>query len=443
MDYSQKLQKVAVLGAAGKMGSGITLLTLLEMANQLLKSENKNKSFVLYAIDISEDALTGLHKYLRSQVLKAAEKKTVWLRKVYADRKDLIENEEIINQYVSDVLGIIRPVNTLEAAFDVNLVFEAISEDIHIKSKILKTISDSNKNQPWFFSNTSSIPISELNKSAGLGGRIIGFHFYNPPAVQKLVELISSDSTHEDLKKFSLEYAKSLGKKIIPSNDVAGFIGNGHFMRDALYGISQAEKLSGEMELPEAIFAINKISQDYLVRPMGIFQLLDYVGLDVCQLIMKVMNPHFPNENIHSQLLDKMNELGVKGGQNSDGSQKDGFLKYEKNQPVAVYNLETGTYTPLETFKDKLENYLGSFPAGIKPWKSVVGSPDKENILKNLFSEMRNMQSKGAILAVEYFNNSGKIAKQLVDQKIAYSADDVNAVLMNGFYHAYGPINNY
>jgi 3-hydroxyacyl-CoA dehydrogenase len=443
MDYTQKLQKVAVLGAAGKMGSGITLLTLLEMANLLLKPENKNKSFVLYAIDISEDALTGLQKYIRTQVLKAAEKKTVWLRKVYTDRKDLIENEEIINQYVSDVLGILRPVKTLEAAFDVNLIFEAISEDVHVKTRILKIISDSNKNQPWFFSNTSSIPIRELDKSAGLGGRIIGFHFYNPPAVQKLVELISSDNTLDELKKFSMEYAKNIGKKIIPSHDVAGFIGNGHFMRDALYGISQAEELAREMKLPEAIFAINKISQDYLVRPMGIFQLMDYVGLDVCQLIMRVMNPHFPNENIHSQLLDKMNELGIKGGQNSDGSQKDGFLKYEKNQPVAVYNLETGTYTPLETFKDKLEKFFGSLPAGLKPWKSVVGSPDKEKMLKNLFSEMRGMQSKGTILAVEYFNNSGKIAKQLVDQKIAYSAEDVNAVLMNGFYHAYGPINNY
>jgi 3-hydroxyacyl-CoA dehydrogenase len=201
--------------------------------------------------------------------------------------------------------------------------------------------------------------------------------------------------------------------------------------------------LSGEMVLPEAIFAINKISQDYLVRPMGIFQLMDYVGLDVCQLIMKVMNPHFPNENIHSQLLDKMNELGVKGGQNSDGSQKDGFLKYEKNQPVAVYDLETGTYISVETFSDKLENYLGSLPAGFKPWKAVVGNPDKENMLKSLFSEMRGMQSKGARLAIEYFNNSRRIATQLVDEKIAYSADDVNAVLINGFYHAYGPVNNY
>ena len=75
MKYDERLQQVSVLGAAGKMGSGILLLTAVEMADLSLKPENKNKTFVLNAIDLSDEGLAGLMDYLRAQVLKIAEKK--------------------------------------------------------------------------------------------------------------------------------------------------------------------------------------------------------------------------------------------------------------------------------------------------------------------------------------------------------------------------------
>ena len=96
-------------------------------------------------------------------------------------------------------------------------------------------------------------------------------------------------------------------------------------MRDALHGIQTAQELAQNMPLPEAIYLVNKVSQDYLVRPMGIFQLIDYVGVDVVRFIMSVMNPYLEDENLHSDLLDNLFDLGVKGGQYSSGSQKDGF----------------------------------------------------------------------------------------------------------------------
>src|SRR5512145_1758412 len=129
LSYPERLQNVTVLGAAGKMGSGILLLNALEMADLSLKPENRDKEFVLYAMDISQKALGGLICYIRGQVLKAAEKKAVQLRKVYADRRDLIENSEIIEQYINDVMMIIRPVTTLESAYGSNLIFEAASEN--------------------------------------------------------------------------------------------------------------------------------------------------------------------------------------------------------------------------------------------------------------------------------------------------------------------------
>ena len=130
MDYAGRLENVTVLGAAGKMGSGILLLTAMEMADLSLKPENKDRQFVLNAMDVSDQALAGLMKFLQAQVRKAAEKKTVALRKMYADRADLIENYEIIDQYIFDVLGIVRPTTSLEAAYQSTMIFEAIKEDL-------------------------------------------------------------------------------------------------------------------------------------------------------------------------------------------------------------------------------------------------------------------------------------------------------------------------
>jgi 3-hydroxyacyl-CoA dehydrogenase len=195
MDYSERLENVAVLGAAGKMGSGIVLLVAMEMADVSLKPENRSRRRVLHAVDVSHEALGGLMKYLREQVLKAAEKKIVALRKVYADRADLVENGDIVRQYVTDVLDVVRPTTMLAAAAEANIIFEAAPEDLALKLKLFAPTATDNPRQPWVFTNTSSIPIEEIDEKAKLGGRIMGFHFYNPPAVQRLVELIRSRTT--------------------------------------------------------------------------------------------------------------------------------------------------------------------------------------------------------------------------------------------------------
>ncbi len=442
MTYEERLQNVTVLGAAGKMGSGILLLTALEMADLMLKPENKDKTFVLNAMDLSDEGLAGLVKYLRSQVLKIAEKKTVALRKFYHDRRDLIENSDIIEQYIIDVVSIVRPTTRIESAYESTLIFEAVSENKDLKVKIFRQIDENNDHNPWYFTNTSSVPINILDNEAKLNGRVIGFHFYNPPAVQKLVELIWTDSTLPEAKEFAYEYAKNLGKVVVPSNDFAGFIGNGHFMRDALHAITEAEKLSAEMSLSEAIYMVNKVSQDFLVRPMGIFQLIDYVGVDVVRFIMRVMNPFLENENLHSPLLDKLFNDGIKGGQNSDGSQKDGFLKYEKGRPVAVVDPENGQYIGFDNFA-KINEMIGASPDEGIVWKSVVRMKNKDEVLQKFYTDMKALKSLGAKLAMDYGRRSNAIGKALVNDKVAHNEEDVNTVLLTGFFHAYGPINNY
>jgi 3-hydroxyacyl-CoA dehydrogenase len=437
------LENVSVLGAAGKMGSGIVLLTALEMADLALDPQNKGRTFVLNAVDVSSPALGGLMRYLRSQALKAAEKKVNQLRKAYESREDLVENEDVIRQYIDDVVSVVRPTTSLGAAYESTLVFEAINENPELKVKILSQIKENNKRDPWFLTNTSSIPIHELDEKVGLGGRIVGFHFYNPPAVQKLVEVIKAGSTAPELADFALQYAKRLRKTVVPSCDVAGFIGNGHFMRDALHAIAEVERLTAALGFVDAVYMVNKVSQDFLIRPMGIFQLVDYVGLDVCQFILRVMNDRLTNVVLHSRLLDEAIAKGVKGGQFADGSQKDGFLKYEKGRPSGVYDPEKGAYVPIAEIAGRSDPKLGPLPSSAKPWKAVVGAPEKAALLEAHFKELRTMKTLGAELAMSYGRASKAIGQGLVEEGVAASEEDVNTVLLTGFYHAYGPINPY
>jgi 3-hydroxyacyl-CoA dehydrogenase len=343
----------------------------------------------------------------------------------------------------TDVMTLIRPVTTIESAYEANIIFEAASENPDLKIKLFSQINQNSKTEPWFFTNTSSIPIGYLDKEAGLEGRILGVHFYNPPAVQKLVEVIRAENSKPELSEFVTQFIRSMRKVEVPSHDVAGFIGNGHFMRDALHGISQLEKLQGKYSFAEAVYMINKVSQDFMIRPMGIFQLIDYVGVDVCQFIMKVMNPYVDKENIHSPLLDRMMDLGVKGGQNFDGSQKDGFLKYEKGRPAAIYDIDQRVYVPMIDFAEKCDAALGNLPEGHAPWKAVVGDRNKDAVFTAYFNHMKSAGTLGANLALDYLKRSKEIGENLVADKVAFNANDVNTVLLTGFFHAYGPINEY
>jgi 3-hydroxyacyl-CoA dehydrogenase len=443
MTYDEKLQNVSVLGAAGKMGSGILLLTAVEMTNLSFKPQNKGKTFVINAIDLSDEGLAGIMPYINGQVRKIAEKQTVWLRSVYEDRADLIENSEIIDQYIFDVMNVIRPTTAMEVAYRSGLIFEAVSENPDLKVKILSQIDKNNPNKPWYFTNTSSVPIKLIEEKANLKGRILGFHFYNPPAVQKLVELITTKNTDPIMVDFAYGYAKGIRKIIVPSNDIAGFIGNGHFIRDGLHGINEAKALTAKYTWPEAVYMINKVSQDYLVRPMGIFQLMDYVGVDVMKYILTVMDPYMPDEDLHSDILNRVIELGITGGQLSSGAQKDGFLKYERDQAIAAFDPDTKSYVNFTDFAEKCDDALGKMPDGFMSWKAVIRKKNKDEIFTAFFTNMKAMNSLGAKLGLKYGACSNAIGQKLVADGVAASSDDVNTVMLTGFFHAFGPVNKY
>ncbi|MHC4943853.1 MAG: 3-hydroxyacyl-CoA dehydrogenase family protein [Planctomycetota bacterium] len=444
MNLSERLENVAIIGAAGKMGSGIALLLAKELARMGLE-EGKGKVYRLVLVDVSEAALHGLIKYLRSQMLKIAEKSVAQLRGLYKERGDLVENSDMINEFISDALSVVRPSTDINSAAGARLVFEAVFENEDLKIQLLSKARDLVDPDAWFMTNTSSIPIDGLDKKLELGGRIVGYHFYNPPAVQKLLELITSDSTLPALKEAGEELAKRLGKKVIPANDIAGFIGNGHFTRDGLHAINTANDLRGGGEWSAALYKMNRVSQDWLLRPMGIFQLIDYVGVDVFQLILKVMDKYLPGQGLQSDFIDALVEKKILGGQNHDGSQKDGILKYEKGRPSAVYEPTKADYVPFDPkgWSGKADGELGDLPEGFRPWKALLMDVKKEKALEEHFAALKSSDSEGARLGMDYLNASKTIGEKLVADGVANKADDVNGVLMNGFFHLYGPINDY
>jgi 3-hydroxyacyl-CoA dehydrogenase len=444
MTLDDRLQNVAIIGAAGKMGSGIGILIAQEMAKLKKKIENKDKIYRLNLIDISENALDGLRGYMKAQLTKAAEKSTVILRKLYEDRKDLIENAQIISTFVDDASAVLNFSTDLNMAKDAHLVFEAIVEDEKVKIKVYKKLKKITADETFFLTNTSSIPISYIDEKAGLGGRLIGYHFYNPPVVQRLVEVINAKSTVQELKDVGSELGKRLRKKLVPANDITGFIGNGHFMRDGLYAISEVERLKGRFRYPGALYVMNKITQDFLVRPMGIFQLIDYVGIDIFQCILKVMRTHLGDKTLKSKLIDKMVKLGVLGGQYSDGSQNDGFLKYEKNRPVGIFSIRKQEYFMIgDQWKKNIESKIGALPEGHASWRALLMNPKKEDALVRYFDSLKKMNTLGSELAINFLKKTKQIGEKLVNDGVASSADDVNAVLTNGFYWLYGPVNDY
>jgi len=156
-----------------------------------------------------------------------------------------------------------------------------------------------------------------------------------------------------------------------------------------------------------------------------------------------VMKPYFPKEKLRSPLLDQLIDLGVRGGQNADGSQKNGFFKYEKNRLAGIFDPERQAYVPLTEIQAGCDGRLGPLPKSAISWKAAVAHPDKENRLGAHFAELQQMESVGASLAKRYCARSRAIGNKLVADGVARCEADVNTVLLTGFFHAYGPINPY
>jgi 3-hydroxyacyl-CoA dehydrogenase len=438
------LSHCGVIGAAGKMGRGIALILLIQMACNEAKSNSRlgTGKFRLVLIDNDTKQLDTLKGYLRTHLLRFAEKNINKLRLFFAENSSLVSNKEMIDHFVNGACDMIYLSSSIEEARNLPYIFEAIVEDKEIKCQIFQKI-DSLCDQPtYYFSNTSSIPISALNEQANLNGRIIGFHFYNPPAVQKLVEIIPLKDGDPNLYKTALTIASQLEKTVVISKDVAGFIGNGHFIREIAVATQMTLKLAQSYPLPQAIYMINRVTGDFLLRPMGIFQLLDYVGLDVAQKIGKIMNFYQVIPDKDNSLIDLLVADGHPGGQFPDGKQKDGFFSYTKHTITGIYVPKEKHYDDISSssWQQQGDEALGKIPDAFITWSKLSRMPNAQQQINDYLLELASSKSLGCNLANEFLEKSHEIVKKLVDDKIASSLSDVETILKQGFYHLYAPI---
>ena len=441
MNLTEKFTNVSILGAAGKMGSGITVLNALHVSNLMFLPENKGKSFVINAVDQSFELLEKLRIYAKAQVQSYGEKNINRLRSYYAENDMLIENLDIVRQFIQDVLGVIRFTTTVETSFHSHLIFEAITENLDVKAQMLGLIKRNSLVEPLFLTNTSSIPIRVINEKANLGGDIIGCHFYNPPVVQKLIEVIEIDNGNSDLKEVVSSLAGSQRKTLIPSNDVAGFIGNGVFIREMQYALECLNDLSSATSYAEAVLTIDTITRELLLRPMGIFQLIDYVGIDVCSFISGVMDSYL-DETIDSSGLDRLLSQDINGGQLSSGVQRDGFFKYEKGKITAVLEFSTNTYIESDRLAGKVKDSYGDFIPEYS-WKQLSRDRSKDTKIADHFAKLRKQDSTGCRIAHNYLDTLKGIGRDIVEKGVTDKKEDINSVMILGFYQLYGPINNH
>lgn len=428
------------MGAAGKMGCGISVLLAQEMARLKSRQENRGKTYRLTLIDVRREVLEELLRYIEIQSARQANRNIQALRPLYQGHVGVEADEQVARAFVADTLSVIRTATDCREARNSRLVFEAVPETERLKIEALRQLKETCPEDTVFLSNTSSIPIQFLDREAGLDGRILGFHFYNPPVMQELVELISARTTRTELSDLAREIGRRLGKRLVPSRDIAGFIGNGHFVRDALYAVREVERLGDRFDDFEAIYALDRVSREGLLRPMGSFQLMDYVGIDVFSSILSVMTRHVAGETFKADLIDRMVSKGALGGQHVDGSQKDGFFRYEGRQPVSVYAPDRESYVPLRAL-GQVDDALGALAEA--RWKDLRTDTERARTLGDHFARLAASDTLGGRLTIAYLNESRRIGKKLASDGIAESPEDVNTVLTSGFHHLYGPFNEY
>lgn len=281
------MKKIAVIGA-GTMGNGIAHVFA-------------QHGFLVNLIDLNavqlEKALGTIAKNLDRQVTKGAIEESVKL--------STLANISTFSQID-------------EGVKEVELVVEAATENVDLKLKIFADLGKYTSDDCILATNTSSISITKIGSVTGKPDKVIGMHFMNPVPVMKLVEIINGYATDKTVTDAIVALSKQLNKVPCVVNDYPGFIANRILMpmiNEAIYslfeGVAGVEEIDTVMKLGMA-------------HPMGPLQLADFIGLDVCYSILKVLQDGFGNPKYAPcPLLTNMVTAGYLGAKSGEG-----FYKY-------------------------------------------------------------------------------------------------------------------
>jgi 3-hydroxybutyryl-CoA dehydrogenase len=281
------MQHISVIGA-GTMGNGIAHVFA-------------QNGFKVQLIDVNatalEKAIATITKNLDRQVTKGV----------------IDENTK-----ASTLQNITAETDLAKGVSQAELVVEAATENVDLKLKIFAQIDAAAPTNCILATNTSSISITKIAAATKRPNMVIGMHFMNPVPIMKLVEIINGYATDKEVSVKIKELSEKLGKVPCVVNDYPGFVANRILMpmiNEAIYTLYEgvAEK--------EAIDTVMKLG---MAHPMGPLQLADFIGLDVCLSILKVLHDGFGNPKYAPcPLLVNMvtaGKLGVKS--------KEGFYNY-------------------------------------------------------------------------------------------------------------------
>ena len=201
-----------------------------------------------------------------------------------------------------------------EGVKNVDLVVEAATENVDLKLKIFADLDKFTAPNVILASNTSSISITKIAAVTSRPDKVIGMHFMNPVPVMKLIEIIRGYSTSDEVTNLIMEISKKLDKVPVEVNDYPGFVANRILMpmiNEAIYtlyeGVAGVEEIDTVMKLGMA-------------HPMGPLQLADFIGLDVCLAILRVLHEGFGNPKYAPcPLLVNMVTAGKKGIKSGEG----------------------------------------------------------------------------------------------------------------------------
>jgi len=283
-----EINRIAVIGS-GTMGSGIALVFAQAKINVVL-------------VDVEQ-------KYLDNGIDRI---------KKFLNKS--IEKGKITQQEFNEILKrVTLSTNLEEATRDVQLVIEAIVENEGSKKDLFKELDSVCSKEVIFASNTSALSISGLADATKRPSKFLGMHFFNPPQLMKLIEVIKGEKTSELVIDKIVTLCTKLGKIAVPSNEAPGFIVN----RLLWPFLNEAYKLL-ENGVSDKKFIDTAIKLG-LNHPMGPFELSDYIGLDVMleigQYLEEQLGPSYKPAKVLSKLVNE-GKLGKKT--------KEGFYIYDK-----------------------------------------------------------------------------------------------------------------
>jgi 3-hydroxybutyryl-CoA dehydrogenase len=289
------MKNITVIGS-GTMGNGIA-------------HTFAQHGFEVSLVDISDDALSKALQTISNNMDRQLKKGT------------------ITEEAKTETLNRIRIFTDLtQGAQNADLVIEAATENQEIKLKLFKQLSEICSDSVILASNTSSISITKIASVTKKPGNVIGMHFMNPVPVMKLVEVIRGYATTSAVTETIMELSRTLGKDPVEVNDYPGFVANRILMpmiNEAIYTLF--EGVAGVLE-------IDTVMKLGMAHPMGPLQLADFIGLDVCLAILKVLHDGFGNPKYAPcPLLVNMVTAGHLG--NKTGS---GFYKYTEGSKDLV-----------------------------------------------------------------------------------------------------------